>query len=61
MNQQGALCKAYANPKQKCVSSQNGRGGLFFVMEDKALWKSLSSLLEGESAPTKAPKPKKKT
>jgi len=57
MNQQGSLLKA------KAKSSQNGRGGLFFVLEDKNLHKSMTSLLKGHSAPTSAPakKIKKRT
>lgn len=53
MNQQGSLLKAKAD------SSQNGRGGLFFVMEDKKLYKSMTDLLKGDSAPTSAPKLKR--
>ncbi len=49
MNQQGSLLKS------KAKSSQNGRGGLFFIMDDKRLFKSMTGLLKGESAPTKAP------
>ena len=60
MNQQGALRPGYAYGKQKCSSSQNGRGGLFYVMQDPQLHASLSSLLDGESAPTRQP-PRKKT
>lgn len=64
MNQQGALCPGDARVNQKCSSSQNGRGGLFYVMEDKTLHKSLTSLLSGNSAPTIRPpaksSPKKK-
>lgn len=44
MNQQGAL-------SGKCGSSQNGRGGLFYVVEDPALFNSVSGLLKGDSAP----------
>ena len=47
MNQQGAL-------SGDCGSSQNGRGGMFFVLENKELFKSLTSLLAGESAPEKS-------
>ena len=54
MNQQGSLLKAKAN------SSQNGRGGLFFVLDDKKLFKSMADLLHGKSAPTSAPTKKKK-
>lgn len=45
MNQEGAL----VGPK--CDSAQNGRGGLFFVVEDEALHASVSKLLAGQSAP----------
>jgi len=52
-NQQGALTG-------KCSRSQNGRGGLFFVVEDKVLAESISDLIEGDTASTKIPKPAKK-
>ncbi len=52
MNQQGSLLEA------KAKSSQNGRGGLFFVVDDEKLFNSMTSLLHGDSAPTSAP-PKK--
>jgi Deoxyribonuclease II len=45
MNQQGTLSGS------KCSVSQNGRGGMFFVIENAQLWKSLTGLLKGESAP----------
>jgi hypothetical protein len=45
MNQQGTLSGT------NCASSQNGRGGLFFVVEDQALATSVSGLLQGASAP----------
>lgn len=54
MNQQGALAPDYAHPKQACSSSQNGRGGLFYVVDDPALWTSVTALLSGNSAPVKA-------
>lgn len=44
MNQQGSLAG-------KCNSSQNGRGGLFYVLENRDLFDSLTSLLTGGSAP----------
>jgi hypothetical protein len=47
MNQQGTLVKE----KDKCDSSQNGRGGLFFVVHNDGLFASVSALLKGESAP----------
>jgi len=48
MNQQGAV-------SSNCASSQNGRGGLFFVVEDQALSSSITALIDGDTAPTKAP------
>jgi hypothetical protein len=45
LNQQGTL----AGPR--CDSSQNGRGGLFFVMEDSQLFTSVQDLIHGETAP----------
>ena len=54
MNQQGSLTG-------KCGSSQNGRGGMFFVLTDPQLYASMRQLLEGGTAPTTIPrKPKKK-
>ncbi len=44
MNQQGSL-------SGNCGSSQNGRGGMFFVMVQPQLSGSLSSLIAGGSAP----------
>jgi hypothetical protein len=49
MNQQGSLSAP------KCSSSQNGRGGLFFVVESQTLSESLAALLKGATAPTSAP------
>jgi hypothetical protein len=43
LNQQGAL-------SGNCKSSQNGRGGLFFVVSDPALHGSVTSLIEGGTA-----------
>ncbi|MBI3516769.1 MAG: hypothetical protein HY060_22285 [Proteobacteria bacterium] len=45
MNQQGAL-------SGNCKSSQNGRGGLFFVVENAKLHDSVAELIKGETAPT---------
>jgi Deoxyribonuclease II len=45
MNQQGAI-------SGKCNSGQNGRGGLFFVIDDAELADSVSALIKGDSAPT---------
>jgi len=47
MNQQGALAS-------KCGSSQNGRGGLFFVLRNNRLANSVRNLLEGGTAPDAA-------
>jgi hypothetical protein len=56
MNQQGAL----SGTGKKCASSQNGRGGLFFVLTDPTLYASMRQLLDGGTAPTKIPRKKKK-
>jgi hypothetical protein len=45
MNQQGSL----SGPN--CASSQNGRGGLFFVVDDVQLHASVADLIKGETAP----------
>ena len=45
LNQQGAL----SGPN--CDSSQNGRGGLFYVVEDAQLFQSVTDLIKGSSAP----------
>ncbi len=58
MNQQGALCKNYTRVGQKCSSSQNGRGGMFFVLHNKTIFESLTRLMAGGSAAT-SPPPKK--
>ena len=47
MNQQGTLSG------QNCASSQNGRGGLFYVMDNEELFKDLTSLINGDTAPTR--------
>ncbi len=44
LNQQGTL----AGPH--CDKSQNGRGGLFFVLNDAPLFSSLSALIQGQTA-----------
>lgn len=49
MNQQGTLSG------KNCGSSQNGRGGLFYVIDDKGLSDSVAHLIQGESAPTENP------
>jgi hypothetical protein len=46
MNQQGFLSGSVSN----CSASQNGRGGMFFVIDNEQLWTSLSQqLLNGTS------------
>jgi hypothetical protein len=45
MNQQGAI-------SGNCKSSQNGRGGLFYVVDDATLAKSVKDLIKGDTAPT---------
>lgn len=49
MNQQGTLSG------DNCNSSQNGRGGLFYVVDDKSLNDAVNTLVKGKTAPTKAP------
>jgi hypothetical protein len=44
LNQQGTL----SGPR--CDSSQNGRGGLFFVLDDAQLFNSVRGLIQGDSA-----------
>ncbi|HKD85116.1 MAG TPA: deoxyribonuclease II family protein [Terriglobales bacterium] len=46
MNQQGAL-------SGNCASSQNGRGGTFYVVDNPQLWTSVTALIAGDSAPSK--------
>jgi len=48
LNQQGRLTG-------KCDSSQNGRGGLFFIVQNAALHQSVSQLIAGTTAPTTVP------
>ena len=48
LNQQGAID---GDPRD-CGRSQNGRGGLFFVIEDAKLASSVTKLIRGQSAPT---------
>ena len=47
MNQQGSL----SGPN--CKSSQNGRGGLFYVVDNEDLSDSVAALIKGKTAPTK--------
>lgn len=45
LNQQGSL-------SNNCKSSQNGRGGTFFILNNQALFNSITNLLYGNTAPT---------
>jgi len=49
MNQQGTI----TGPN--CSSSQNGRGGLFYVVDDADLSRSVADLISGSSAPIPVP------
>jgi hypothetical protein len=46
MNQQGVISGS------NCTRSQNGRGGLFYVLDDAQLSQSITGLLNGQTAPT---------
>ena len=48
LNQQGGISEP------NCAKSQNGRGGLFYVVKNPALHKSLKELIEGGTAETRA-------
>lgn len=50
MNQQGTVSGA------NCGSSQNGRGGLFYVIENSTLSDQIANLINGDTAPTQAPR-----
>jgi hypothetical protein len=51
MNQQGTI----APGDRPCTSSQNGRGGLFYVLKDDVMANGLATLMTGDTAPTDAP------
>lgn len=53
-NQQGAFSKDADSPTQTCSSSQNGRGGTFYVLNNAGLFKSLTQLFAGRTAGTSA-------
>jgi hypothetical protein len=55
LNQQGALRTGYAHAGQPMTSSQNGRGGTFYVLENQILFESLTELLKGDTAPVNHP------
>jgi len=46
MNQQGTLSGG------NCASSQNGRGGLFYVLDNTILSNSVKDLIAGDTAPS---------
>lgn len=52
MNQDGALSP---HDSATCRSSQNTRGGMFFILKDQGLHDSMSSLLNGRTAPLHTP------
>jgi len=47
LNQQGSF-----SPPPDCDASQNGRGGVFFVLQDDVLFDSMRDLIKGDTAPT---------
>lgn len=53
MNQQGLLNprKTKSAPKGTCDSSQDGRGGTFYVLDNPKLFESMTNLLKGQTAP----------
>lgn len=52
MNQQGSISPAEGGP---CKRSQNGRGGLFYVVKDPTLNKEIAKLIDGDTASTTTP------
>jgi hypothetical protein len=48
LNQQGSL-----SPPPDCDASQNGRGGMFFVLQEDKLFDSLQDLIQGDTAKAK--------
>lgn len=62
MNQQGTLLPIKKpNKKPSCASSQNGRGGLFYVVDNEDLADSVAALIKGKTAPTTLTATKPKT
>jgi hypothetical protein len=58
LNQQGQLGSAASpNDKRLCAKSQNGRGGMFFVVDNPALATGISKLITGKIAPYPSPPP----
>lgn len=54
LNQQGALADDPRTTRDECASSQNGRGGMFFVVDNRALHDSVFRLIAGSTAPSAA-------
>jgi hypothetical protein len=50
MNQEGTLTGT-TTPTGTCKASQNGRGGLFFVVQDSSLTQSVAALINGGDTP----------
>jgi hypothetical protein len=57
MNQQGALSPGDGDPHpgQACARSQNGRGGIFYIVHNATLWDGGTTLLHGDTAPETVP------
>jgi hypothetical protein len=51
LNQQGQLGDPASPNGSRCGSSQNGRGGMFFVIDDQAVADGISKLITGDIAP----------
>jgi hypothetical protein len=49
LNQEGALTEKDGN--KGCLSSQNARGGTFYIIENKNLFESVTNLIAGDTAP----------
>jgi Deoxyribonuclease II len=65
MNQMGTLNKILdkenkGTTEKTCKIHQNGRGGLFFVVDNRKLFNNITELLSGDTAPLRAPKKKPK-
>jgi hypothetical protein len=50
LNQQGQLGQAASPNSQACDSSQNGRGGMFFVLDNPPLSAGILKLISGKVA-----------
>jgi hypothetical protein len=60
MNQMGTLTKVKDsenkdNTELTCKIHQNGRGGLFYVIDNRKLYTNIKELLSGETAPLRPP------